>query len=47
LAKFWTDPRVSLAASWGLSSRELSELERIIEERQDLIRRKWDEYFND
>jgi hypothetical protein len=46
VAKFWLDPIVGLASSWGMSSHELAVLEKVIEGNEDLIRRKWDEYFN-
>jgi hypothetical protein len=36
-AKFWLEPRIVLASSKGLSSPELLELERIVEERQNEI----------
>jgi hypothetical protein len=40
-AKFWLEPIVSLAKSTGLLSKDLSRLQRIIEERQDEIKRRW------
>ncbi len=46
LAKFWIDPIVGLASSWGLSTSELNQLQKIVEERAGMIRRKWNEYFN-
>ncbi|MBI4063381.1 MAG: DUF4160 domain-containing protein [Elusimicrobia bacterium] len=45
LAKFWVDPEVKLNSSWGMSPAELNQVEKIIEERAGLIRRKWNEYF--
>ena len=47
LAKFWLEPEIRLASSWSMTSSELSALERIVEERAGLIRRKWNEFFND
>lgn len=47
LAKFRLDPEIRLASSWAMSSSELNDLERVVEEKADLIRRKWNEYFND
>ena len=44
-AKFWIEPAVELADSHGLSSRRISELRGIIEERQNEIRDAWDEHF--
>ena len=40
-AKFWLEPGVELANNKGLSSVELHELSRIIEERRDEIRERW------
>ena len=44
-AKFWLEPEVELAVSKGLKSVELSELLRIVEERQDEIRNHWRRHF--
>lgn len=47
LAKFWLDPEIRLVAAWAMTSGELNDLERIVEKKADMIRRKWNEYFND
>ena len=44
-AKFWLDPAVSLENSFDMVSSELRELEFVIEEHLEMMRRKWDEYF--
>jgi len=44
-AKFWLEPAIELAANKGLKAVELSELQRVIEERQDEIRAHWDRHF--
>ena len=41
-AKFWLEP-ISLEYAQGMSPRELSRAEDIIEQNQDRIRRTWDE----
>ena len=46
VAKYFIEPEICLASSWGMSSRELNELEKQVEKNKELIRRKWDEYFN-
>ena len=46
IAKFYIEPEVYLESSWGMNSNELNNLEKQIELNKDLIRRKWDEYFN-
>jgi len=46
LAKFWVAPEVYLDSSWGLTTKELHTLEKVIEEHKDLIMEKWDEHFN-
>ncbi|MFH0919583.1 MAG: DUF4160 domain-containing protein [Fibrobacterota bacterium] len=45
VAKFWLDSTVSVASSFGMSARELNMLEKLVEEKNDYFRRKWDEYF--
>ena len=44
-AKFWLEPEIELAVSKGLKAVELSELHRIVEERQDEIRNHWRRHF--
>ncbi len=44
-AKFWLSP-VSFVKSRGFRSDELSEIQQIIEENQDLLVEKWNEYFS-
>jgi hypothetical protein len=45
-AKFWLQPEVSLAYNRGFSSKVLSALIRVIEERRDQIERDWDAFFS-
>lgn len=44
-AKFWLEPQIELALSKGYKSVELSELQRIVEERRDEIRDHWQRHF--
>ncbi len=44
-AKFWLEPQIELALNKGLKTAELTELHRIIEERQDEIRQHWHRHF--
>lgn len=44
-AKFWLTPR-QLAANYGFSSRELNELERLVEENESFFLEVWNEYFS-
>lgn len=44
-AKFWLEPHIELAVNKGLRTVELTELHRIIEERQDEIRQHWNRHF--
>lgn len=46
IAKFWVEPEVILAESYGFSASELNSLTKVIEERKDLIRENWNEHFN-
>ncbi len=45
-AKFWLDPFISLAYNYGYSGKELNLFHKLIEENEELIRSKWNEYFN-
>ncbi len=44
-AKFWLEPVIELALSKGLKAVELTELQRIAEERQNEIRDHWRRHF--
>lgn len=44
-AKFWLEPEIELAVNKGLKNVELSELQRIVEERQNEIRDHWRRHF--
>ncbi len=44
-AKFWLTPTVSLATNYGLSEKQIGELTKIIEERQDDVARAWQRHF--
>jgi hypothetical protein len=44
-AKFWLYPEVTLAYNRGFSSREQSELARVVEERRDDIESAWNDHF--
>ena len=43
-AKFWLTP-VQLAANYGFSGRELTEIERLVDQHRDMFLEAWDEYF--
>lgn len=45
-AKFWPTP-VSLAKSRGFRSGELSEIQRIVEEKREHFKERWHEHFGD
>ncbi len=44
-AKFWLTPRAALAFNYGLNSRQVSELVRIIQEHHDEIADAWQTHF--
>lgn len=44
-AKFWIKPEVSLAYNKGFSSKVLSQLMSVIEERAQEIERAWNDHF--
>jgi len=43
-AKFWLDP-VRIAIDLGFNSKELKEINNIIEDNQELIIKRWNEFF--
>lgn len=44
-AKFWMEPAVELAHNYGLSTREISEVFRLIQEHDHDIRNAWQQHF--
>lgn len=46
LAKFWVRPELTLAESYGFSSKELKQLLHVVKQNATLIERKWNEYFH-
>jgi hypothetical protein len=46
VVKFWINP-VRLASNIGFSAIELRKIERLVEENQMQIERKWNEFFTD
>lgn len=44
-AKFWVEPKIELAVSKGLNSRELKEVEIHVKENENEIRREWNKHF--
>jgi len=45
LAKFWVEPDVTLADSYGFSARELNSIARMINNRKSEIEDAWHEHF--
>lgn len=45
-AKFWLEPIVSLCENYGLSSRALRELQKIVENRRNEIANAWKKHFS-
>jgi len=44
-AKFWIEPKIELAVSKGLNSRELKEVEIQVKENENEIRKEWNKHF--
>jgi hypothetical protein len=44
-AKFWLEPEIELVLNKGLKAIELTELRRVIEDRQNEIRDHWRRHF--
>lgn len=45
MAKFWVAP-VRLSVNIGYAPKELREIERLVEENQNIIEKKWHEFFD-
>ena len=46
-AKIWVEPDVSIADSYGFTSRDLARILKIVSENRDLILRAWNDHFPD
>ena len=44
-AKFWLDP-IRLANNRGFSRKELKQIQRIVQEKINILRERWDEHCN-
>jgi hypothetical protein len=44
-AKMWLEPTISLADFYNLSSGELTEITKIVEEKRDEFINKWNQHF--
>jgi hypothetical protein len=44
-AKFWLEPVIALANAHRLPVREIRRMQKIVEERQDEIKRAWKKFF--
>lgn len=44
-AKFWLEPRIELAQSYGLPPHEVNVALQLIKENEDVIRRAWQRHF--
>lgn len=44
VAKFWLVPEVALAGAWCMSSTELNQLRKIVQEKRDEFERAWHEH---
>ena len=45
LAKFWLEPNITLADSWGFKAQELRMVRAIVEENHEEFIKRWYEYF--
>ncbi len=46
VAKFWLEPSINVAESYGMTSSELHKLSKVVKDNAELIKRAWDEYFD-
>lgn len=45
-AKFWLEPIVSLADFYGLNSKQLNDVKKIVEKNQNEIKKAWKKFFS-
>jgi hypothetical protein len=45
-AKFWLEPIISLADYYNLTTKELTEIKSIVEEKKEDFKNEWDKHFN-
>ena len=46
LAKFWVEPEIQLADSYGFTAKELNKIGKIIDNRKAEIENAWHEHFD-
>ena len=46
-AKFWLEPVISLTYYHGFNDRQVKELQKIVEEKQNEIKKAWKKHFKD
>jgi hypothetical protein len=44
-AKFWMEPKIEMAKNYGLGSRAIASVQRLIEEHENEIRKAWKTHF--
>ncbi len=44
-AKFWIEPIIALATNQGLSAKQLRDIQRVIEDKQNEIAKAWRKHF--
>jgi hypothetical protein len=45
-AKFWIEPVVALAMNKNFSKRELLEIQKVVEEKQNEVKKAWEKFFS-
>ena len=46
VAKFWLEPNIGVAESYGMTPSELSKLTKVVKDNAESIKKAWDEYFD-
>ena len=44
-AKYWIEPVIALADYYALSEKQLNELQKVVEERKNEIKKAWKKHF--
>ncbi len=47
VAKYWLEPRIGLAQSYGMAPHELNALQKVVERNAEGIIHAWQEHFGD
>ncbi|MBI4208874.1 MAG: DUF4160 domain-containing protein [Deltaproteobacteria bacterium] len=44
-AKFWLEPKIAVARNYGLSRKQLNQVQKVVEEYKNEITKAWEKHF--